>query len=60
MYGFFNFFGMMSSVVAPTITGALSDATGTKLWGFYLAIAIILIGTLVFFLVNRKHQGQKA
>lgn len=58
MYGFFNFFGMMSSVVAPTVTGALSDATGTKLYGFYLAIGIILIGTAVFFLVNgRKKQA---
>ena len=60
MYGFFNFFGMMSSVVAPTITGALSDATGTKLWGFYLAIAIILVGTFIFFLVNRGKQSQRA
>ena len=56
MYGFFNFFGMMSSVVAPTVTGALSDATGTKLYGFYLAIAIILIGTAVFFAVNGREK----
>lgn len=60
MYGFFNFFGMMSSVVAPTVTGVLSDATGTKLWGFYLAIVIILAGTLVFFLVNRGARRQRA
>ena len=32
--GVFNFFGMMSSVIAPTLTGSISDATGSKVMGF--------------------------
>jgi sugar phosphate permease len=56
MYGFFNFFGMMSSVIAPTVTGAISDFAGTKIYGFYLAIIIILIGTGIFYFVNRKSE----
>lgn len=57
MYGVFNFFGMTSSVIAPTVTGAISDATGSKIMGFYLAIAIILAGTLLFFAVNRLFKS---
>ncbi len=53
MYGVFNFFGMTSSVIAPAVTGAISDATGSKILGFYLAVGIILAGTLLFFAVNR-------
>ena len=52
--GFFNFFGMMSSVVAPFVTGMISDATGSKILGFYIAIIIILFGTGVMFLANLK------
>ncbi|MGX7196974.1 MFS transporter [Enterococcus olivae] len=52
-YGVFNFFGMSASVLVPTVTGFISDKTGSKVYGFYLAIAIILVGTLVFYLVNR-------
>lgn len=53
MYGVFNFFGMTSSILAPTVTGAISDATGSKVLGFYLAVGIIVAGTLLFFVVNR-------
>ncbi|AEB07737.1 major facilitator superfamily MFS_1 [Coriobacterium glomerans PW2] len=52
-FGVFNFFGMSASVVAPFVTGALSDAFSSKVYGFYVAIAIVLLGTLQFFLVNR-------
>ena len=60
MYGVFNFFGMTSSVIAPAVTGAISDATGSKILGFYLAVGIILAGTLLFFLVNRLCGAKKA
>lgn len=60
MYGVFNFFGMTSSVIAPAVTGAISDATGSKIVGFYLAIGIILVGTLLFFIVNRVCRAPKA
>lgn len=56
MYGVFNFFGMMSSVIAPTVTGTISDFSGTKIYGFYVAIIIILIGTGIFYFVNKESE----
>lgn len=52
-YGVFNFFGMTASVIVPSLTGTISDITGSKVYAFYLAIGIILVGTFVFFLVNK-------
>ncbi|MBM7710243.1 putative MFS family arabinose efflux permease [Enterococcus lemanii] len=52
-YGVFNFFGMTASVIVPSLTGKISDVTGSKVYAFYLAIGIILVGTLFFFLVNK-------
>ncbi len=55
-FGVFNFFGMSSSVIAPPLTGLLADITGTKITGFYVAIAILFIATALFFVINlRKH-----
>lgn len=54
MYGVFNFFGMSSSIIAPAMTGVISDATGSKILGFYVAITIVLVGTLLFYLANRR------
>lgn len=59
-FGFFNFFGMMSSVVAPFVTGLISDATGSKVLGFYLATIIILVGAAVMLLANIKKTPQQA
>lgn len=53
MYGVFNFFGMSASVIVPSLTGKISDITGSKLYAFYLAIIIIGIGTFLFYLINR-------
>lgn len=52
-YGVFNFFGMSASVIVPSLTGFISDAMHSKIYAFYLAIVIILIGTIIFYLVNR-------
>ncbi|MGW9527552.1 MFS transporter [Paenibacillus terrae] len=57
-FGFFNFFGMISSVVAPFVTGVISDATGSKVLGFYLATIIIVIGAAVMLLTNVKKKPQ--
>ncbi|WP_025121609.1 MULTISPECIES: MFS transporter [unclassified Serratia (in: enterobacteria)] len=51
-FGVFNFFGMSSSVIAPFLTGVISDSTGSKVMGFYISAAILLIGTVIFFTVN--------
>jgi MFS family permease len=55
----FNFFGMSSSVVAPFVTGLISDMFLTKVGGFYLACALIVVCTLFFFMVNRKTATEK-
>lgn len=52
-YGVFNFFGMTASVIVPSLTGKITDMTGSMIYAFYLAIGIILVGTIVFFLVNK-------
>lgn len=54
--GVFNFLGMSSSVIAPSLTGIISDTTGSKINAFYLSIVILVIGTAVFYIVNRKKQ----
>lgn len=58
-YGVFNFFGMSASVLVPSITGMISDATGTKVYAFYLAIGILCAGTLLFYLINRFYEQSK-
>lgn len=59
--GVFNFFGMMSSVIAPALTGSISDATGSKVMGFYIAVGLLVIGTVLFMisaLQSRKLANQ--
>ncbi|MBH2597157.1 MFS transporter [Serratia ureilytica] len=51
-FGVFNFFRMSSSVIAPFLTGVISDSTGSKVMGFYISAAILLVGTAIFFTVN--------
>lgn len=41
-----NFAGMLSSILAPYVTGWLADRTGSLNAGFYLATALLLAGTL--------------
>ena len=63
-FGVFNFFGMSSSVIAPFLTGVISDSTGSKVMGFYISAAILLVGTIIFFIVNvlmkQKNHRQTA
>ncbi|MGF2080419.1 MFS transporter [Enterococcus casseliflavus] len=56
--GVFNFFGMMSSVIAPTLTGSISDATGSKVMDFYIAIILLIGGTFLFLTVNSKKTAK--
>ncbi|MCA5011595.1 MULTISPECIES: MFS transporter [unclassified Enterococcus] len=55
--GVFNFFGMMSSVIAPTLTGSISDATGSKEMGFYISVILLVAGTALFLLANLKKKS---
>ncbi len=53
-FGVFNFFGMSSSVIAPFLTGVISDQLGSKQMGFYISAIILVVGTAVFFFSNLK------
>lgn len=44
----YNFIGMSGSILAPYITGWLSDTVGTMTIGFYLGAALLLVGALGF------------
>jgi MFS family permease len=48
VYGYFNFAGMLSSIFAPYITGALADLTGDLEAGFYLSAVLLLVGAMAF------------
>lgn len=51
--GFFNFFGMTASVIVPSLTGIISDATGSKVYAFYLSVLIIIVGATLFYILNK-------
>ncbi|MDR3053129.1 MAG: MFS transporter [Coriobacteriales bacterium] len=56
----FNFCGMSSSVIAPFVTGVISDQFLSKVGGFYLACGLIVACTLFFLLVNlRKSKAAR-
>ncbi len=57
--GVFNFFGMMSSIVAPALTGGISDMTGSKVMGFYVSVALLIIGAILFMLANMNQKKSK-
>ncbi|MGG5319104.1 MFS transporter [Enterococcus sp. AZ072] len=57
--GVFNFFGMMSSVIAPTLTGSISDTTGSKVMGFYIAVLLLVVGSILFLISNLKKAREQ-
>nr|MDH3155105.1 MFS transporter [Bacillus licheniformis] len=57
----FNFFGMSSSVIAPTLTGYIGDVTGSRVLAFYIAtILLAAAALLLFFLVVMLRQNKTA
>jgi sugar phosphate permease len=59
-FGFFNFFGMSSSVVAPFLTGLIADATGSRVIAFYVAAVILIIAIIFFAIANRRGKATAA
>lgn len=59
-YGVFNFFGMLSAVIVPSLTGYISDIMHSKTYAFYLAIIITLTGTLSFYLITKFMVNNKS
>ncbi|MBZ8139297.1 MFS transporter [Rubrivivax gelatinosus] len=45
-FGIFNFVGMSSSILAPTIAGFVSDATGSLAANFYISAAVLAAGMI--------------
>ncbi|MDT2814783.1 MFS transporter [Vagococcus carniphilus] len=58
-FGVFNFFGISSSIIAPALTGLISDNTGSKIMGFYISAIILVITTVTFVIINRKKKLNK-
>lgn len=58
-FGVFNFFGMSSSVLAPAVTGLISDNTGSKIMGFYIAAIILTVAAVLFMIVNGRKETIK-
>lgn len=48
---------MSSSILAPTITGIISDMFNTKVPAFNLSVIIIIVATILFTLVNKTKQN---
>ncbi|MDR4605983.1 MFS transporter [Klebsiella quasipneumoniae] len=56
-FSLFNFFGMSSAVVAPTLTGFISDLTGSKEISFVMSAGLVVTGTILFALITlRKNK----
>lgn len=52
----YNFIGMSGSILAPYITGFISDQAGSMKVGFYLAAAMLIIGLFIFSFINENKQ----
>lgn len=55
----FNFFGMSSSVAAPLVTGLISDSFHSKIGGFYIAVALLVLSSLFFLIINRRSMTEE-
>ncbi|WP_409975321.1 MFS transporter [Bacillus sp. Bva_UNVM-123] len=54
MFSIYNFVGMLSSILAPYITGYLLDVTGNMAIGFILAMIMMAIGLLAILFTKEK------
>ncbi|NOI65388.1 MFS transporter [Vibrio sp. 99-8-1] len=53
-FGLFNFIGMSSSIIAPTLAGFMTDATGSLASSFYLSAVLLIIGLISFAGIKEK------
>ena len=58
--GVYNFFGMLSAVVAPVVSGLIRDWTGSLLYAFYVGAALIMIGFILARGVPEAEQAEKS
>ncbi len=52
----YNFIGMSASILAPSITGWLSDQLGSMTTGFYLGAILLLVGATGFLFTTDKQS----
>ncbi|WP_042356623.1 MFS transporter [Bacillus rubiinfantis] len=57
IFSVFNCAGMAASIVAPLITGYISDITGSMRLGFYLAAVLLIVGLVTILFINEKKRG---
>lgn len=50
---------MSSAVVAPTLTGFISDVTGSKEISFVISACLVVTGTLIFAVVTLYKRKQR-
>lgn len=55
-FSVYNFIGMTASILAPYVTGYLTDLTGAMATGFYLAAGLLIIGFICTMLLREKHK----
>ncbi|WP_217587220.1 MFS transporter [Lentibacillus saliphilus] len=55
-FGVYNFIGMCGSILAPYITGFLTDITGSLNTGFYFAAGLLVIGTIASMFINEDNR----
>ena len=53
-FGIYNFIGMSASILAPYITGFITDVTGNLDMGFYLAGGLLVVGIIAVFLLDES------
>ncbi|MGF1726879.1 MFS transporter [Photobacterium nomapromontoriensis] len=56
-FSLLNFFGMSSAIIAPTLTGFISDVTGSKEISFVMSAILMVIGTIIFALVTARSKS---
>ncbi|MBO3065059.1 MULTISPECIES: MFS transporter [Staphylococcus] len=55
-FSVYNFIGMTASILAPYVTGYLTDLTGAMATGFYLAAGLLIIGFICTILLKEKYK----
>lgn len=55
----YNFIGMSGSILAPYLTGYLSDQLGSMQVGFYLSCILLVIGLIAFAILANDKKTQK-
>lgn len=53
----YNFIGMSGSILAPYLTGWISDQFGSMQIGFYLAAVLLLVGVILFTFTSDKKNA---